>query len=254
MDRYESLMLKFKKQEIVRGTTMVMLNHPLLVEKMVHPSMDFLLFDAEHGCFDTQNAIPLLHTCRMLRIPSLMRVQDSQYHLIAKAIDMGADGVMIPRVESLEQMKTAIDAVCFAPVGRKGAGGYAQYRAGEDFTHFQSGRYILIQIESQTGIDNLPAILENYGDHISAVIIGPNDLSVMLGTPHDWKTPVVQAAIQRVFDISRAHGISCGIFCSDAPEARHYREMGANVLWTACDLQFYFRGYFETLAELEAID
>ena len=253
MDRYEILKQKFLSCEKIQGTTMSMLHDPLLIQKMNHPDMDFILMDAEHGCYDTQNVIPMLEVCRWLGIPSFVRVQDSLYHLIAKAIDMGADGVMIPRVEELAQMKTVVDAVCFAPVGHKGAGGYAQYRDGETYDHFQHGRYVMIQIESQRGIDNLPAILDQYGNYISAVIIGPNDLSVMLGSPHDWEKTIVQTAIQKVFDVSKQYHKCCGIFCNDAKDAQHYRGMGANVLWTASDLQFYIRGYLETVQELNEI-
>lgn len=253
MNRYEALAGKLARREKVIGTTMIMLDAPILIEKMLSPQLDFLLMDAEHGRFDTQNAIPMLHTCRMLGLPAFMRVQDSQYHLIAKAIDMGADGVMIPRVETLEQLRIVVDAVRFGPVGRKGAGGYAQFRPGERFEEFQRGRRVFIQIESRRGIDNLPAMLDAYAEHIDAVIIGPNDMSVMLGTPFDCKSPVMEAAVQEVFDISNARGKSCGIFCNDAADAAHYRAMGANVLWTASDLQFYCRGYAETLRELEAL-
>lgn len=250
MNRYESLAAKLEKREKVVGTTMIMLDAPILIEKMLVPELDFILMDAEHGRFDTQNVIPMLHTCRMLGMPSFVRVQDSQYHLIAKAIDMGADGVMIPRVETLEQMRTVVDAVRFGPVGRKGAGGYAQFRPGESFESFQKSRFVMIQIESRKGIDNLPSILENYGEHISAVIIGPNDMSVMLGTPFETKSDIMEAACRKVFDISNSYGKSCGIFCNDAADAKHYRDMGCNVLWTASDLQFYCRGFAETLSEL----
>lgn len=253
MNKYEALNEKLSRCEKVVGTTMIMLDRPILIEKMLCPEIDFILMDAEHGCFDTQNAIPMLHTCRMLGVPAFMRVQDSQYHLIAKAIDMGADGVMIPRVETPDQLRTVVDAVRFGPVGRKGAGGYAQFRPGESFDEFQRGRRVFIQIESQRGIDNLPSMLEGFGEHIDAVIIGPNDMSVMLGTPFDCKSPVMERAAQRVFDISRAHGKSCGIFCNDAGDAAHYRAMGANVLWTASDLQFYCRGFAETMRELQAL-
>ena len=253
MNRYEALKAKFEKREKIFGTTMIMLDEPLLIEKMICPELDFVLMDAEHGRFDTQNVIPMLHTCRMLGIPSFMRVQDSGYHLVAKAIDMGADGVMIPRVETLEQMKTVVDAVRFGPIGRKGAGGYAQMRPGESFEAFQKGRFVQIQIESRKGIDNLPALLDAYGEHIDAVIIGPNDLSVMLGTPFDTKSPVMEAAVQEVFNISKRYGKSCGIFCNDAADAAHYRNMGCNVLWTASDLQFYCRGFAETVKELNEL-
>ena len=219
MNRYEVLKQKFASCEKIVGTTMIMLQNPVLLEKMIHPDLDFILMDAEHGFFDTQNVIPMLHTCRMLGMPCFMRVQDSQYHLIAKAIDMGADGVMIPRVETLEQIRTVIDAVCFAPVGRKGAGGFAQFKLNESFEQFQQGRFIALQIESQKGIDNLPAMLEAYGDKISAIIIGPNDLSVMLGTPFQCKSEVMEKACKQIFDICKKYNKSCGIFCNDAADA-----------------------------------
>ncbi len=251
MNRYESLKNKFAACEKIVGTTMIMLQNPVLLEKMVHPDLDFILMDAEHGFFDTQNVIPMLHTCRMLGMPSFVRVQDTQYHLIAKAIDMGADGVMIPRVETLEQVETVVEAVCFAPYGRKGAGGYAQFRPGESFEEFQTGRMIALQIESQDGIDNLENILLAFGKFISAIIIGPNDLSVMLGTPFDCKSPVMEEAVQQVFDICKKYNKSCGIFCNDAADAKHYQGMGANVLWTASDIQFYMRGFAETMQEIK---
>ncbi|MBQ8506816.1 MAG: hypothetical protein IJ466_05250 [Clostridia bacterium] len=253
MNRYEELKNKFANREKVVGTTMIMLDAPILLEKMNCPELDFILMDAEHGRFDTQNVIPMLHTCRMLGIPSFMRVQDAQYHLIAKAIDMGADGVMIPRVETLEQVETVVEAVCFAPYGRKGAGGFGQFRPGESFEEFQKGRFIALQIESQEGIDNLESILLAFGSFISAIIIGPNDLSVMLGTPFDCKSPVMEDAVQQVFDICKKHNKSCGIFCNDAADAKHYQAKGANVLWTASDLQFYCRGFAETMQELAEI-
>lgn len=253
MNRYEGLKSKLSAREKVLGTTMIMLNAPVLLEKMAASELDFILMDAEHGFFDTQNVIPMLHSCRMLGIPSFVRVQDSEYHLIAKAIDMGADGVMLPRVETLEQLRTAIDAVCFAPIGRKGAGGYAQLRPGESFDQFQKGRFIAIQIESQRGIDSLPAMLEAYGSHIDAVIIGPNDLSIMLGTPFQCRSEAMESACQTIFDICKRYNKSCGIFCNDASDAHHYQAMGANVLWTASDIQFYMRGFAETMSELSRL-
>ena len=253
MNRYESLKAKFNNCEKVLGTTMLMLNAPVILEKMAASDLDFILMDAEHGFFDTQNVIPMLHTCRLLGIPGFLRVQDSEYHLIAKAIDLGADGVMIPRVETLEQIKTVIDAVCFAPIGRKGAGGYAQIRPGESFEQFQKGRFIALQIESRKGIDNLPSMLETYGEHIDAIIIGPNDLSVMLGTPFQCRSEVMENACQTIFDICKKYNKSCGIFCNDAADAKHYQAKGANVFWTASDIQYYMRGFAETMTELKEL-
>jgi len=238
---------KFTRRETVLGTTMAMLNNTLILEKMDRPDLDFVLFDAEHGVFDAQNVIPCLQICRLMGLPSIVRVQDSEYYLIAKLIDMGADGVMLPRTETLEQLRTAVDGLLFSPTGRKGMGGVAQFRSGESFADFPNTRFLLPQIESPRGIENLPSMLEEYGEWIDAVMIGPYDMSVMVGTPQNITSPVMLESVQRVFDISAKYGKSTGIFCDDEEKAELFRRMGANVLWVATDRDFYMRGYREMM-------
>lgn len=254
MDKYSRLADKLQNREKIIGTTMIILKSPILLENMNRDELDFVLFDAEHGLFDTQNVVPLLQVCRLIGLPTLVRAQDSEYHLIAKAIDMGADGIMLPRTESLEQLRTAVDALLFYPEGRKGCGGHGQFRPGEAYGDFGKTRFLMPQIESPKGIELLPKMLEEYGSHISAVMIGPYDLSVMVGTPKNIKSPQMLVAIQRIFDISNSYGKSCGIFCDDEVLAQKYRSMGCNVLWTGSDKDFYMRGYneeMEVLAKME---
>lgn len=253
MNKYERLAVKLENREKVMGTTMSLLNSPLLLEQMNREDLDFVLFDAEHGVFDTQNVIGLLQVSRLMGLPAFVRVQDCEYHLIAKAIDMGADGVMVPRTETLEQLRTAVDALLFYPQGRKGCGGHGQFRPGEAFEDFGKTRFLMPQIESRQGIDMLPRMLEEYGEYISAVIIGPYDMSVMLGTPKVIGSPVMLEAIQEVFDICNRYGKSCGIFCDNEVLAQKYRDMGCNVLWVATDKDFFLRGYREEMDVVAAI-
>lgn len=243
MNKYERLAAKLQNREKVIGTTMSLLNSPLLLEAMNREELDFVLFDAEHGVFDIQNVISLLQVGRLMGLPTFVRAQDCEYHLIAKAIDMGADGVMVPRTETLEQLRTAVDALLFYPQGRKGCGGHGQFRPGEAFADFSKTRFLMPQIESQQGIDMLPQMLEQYGEYISAIIIGPYDLSVMLGTPKQIGSEVMMQAIQKIFDICNSYGKSCGIFCDNEVLAQKYRDMGCNILWTATDKDFFLRGY-----------
>jgi 2-keto-3-deoxy-L-rhamnonate aldolase RhmA len=244
MNKYEILSEKFKKQQKVVGTSMVIFNNSVILEKMAkRDDLDFILFDAEHGIFDAQNITNLLQTMRLLGVPSIVRAQDAEYYLVAKLVDMGADGIMIPRTETLEQIKTAIDGLHFSPIGRKGMGGQGQMRVGEKFADFSKTRFLLPQIESPKGIKNLPSMLEKYGEYINAVIVGPYDMSVMVGTPCDIQSPEMTNAIQQVFDICKKYNKSCGIFCDDEVLAAKYRKMGANVLWMATDRDYFLRGY-----------
>ena len=91
MNKYTRLAEKFNSREVVRGTSMIVFNNPLMLGCMNRDDLDFILFDTEHGVFDSQNLVPLLQICRLMELLALVRVQDSEYHLIAKAIDMGAD-------------------------------------------------------------------------------------------------------------------------------------------------------------------
>ena len=253
MDKYLRLAEKFKSRKKIIGTTMIIFKNPIILEQMNNDDLDFVLFDAEHGVFDTQNTVELLQVCRLMGLPAFVRAQDSEYHLIAKAIDMGADGVMIPRTESVEQLKTAVDALLFYPEGRKGSGGHAQFRKGEAYGDFAKTRFLMPQIESPAGIKMLPKMLEEYGKYINAVMIGPYDLSIMVGTPKDIKSPEMISAVQEIFDISNSYGKSCGIFCDDEVLAQKYRDMGCNVLWTSSDKDFFMRGYNEEMEVLKKI-
>lgn len=253
MTKYEALKEKLKNRELVVGTTMALLNSPLLVEKMNRPDLDFILFDAEHGVFDAQNVIPDLQVCRLMGLPSFVRVQDSEYFLAAKLIDMGADGVMVPRTETLDQLRTAVDALLFHPLGRKGMGGHAQFRAGEKFADFGKTRFLFPQIESPKGIENLPSMLQEYGEYIDAIMIGPYDMSAMVGTPQNIVSDVMIESIQKVFDICKEYGKSVGIFCDDEKKAQLFRDMGANVLWVATDANFFMRGYNDMIGKVMEI-
>lgn len=254
MNRYEALKQKFANCEPVCGTTCTLVLDPMIVAKMDHPNLDFILFDAEHGRYDAQNVLPLVHMCRMMGLPSIVRIQDAYYHLAAKPLDMGADGIMIPRTETLEQLKNVIDGFRFHPIGRKGNGGPGQFLPGETIAHFNTSRFLMPQIESPKGIENLPAMLETYGEHISAVMIGPYDMSVMVGTPLNIYSDIMLESIQKVFDISKTYGKSCGIFCNNVDDAERFRKMGANVYWTGTDMQFLQMGIkdtFDRLAQLK---
>lgn len=250
MNRYEALKQKFANCEPVCGTTCTILMDPIIMSKMDHPNLDYILFDGEHGRYDAQNVFPLLHMCRMMGLPSIVRIQDAHYHLAAKPLDMGADGIMIPRTETLEQLKNVIDGFCFYPEGRKGNGGPGQLKPGETPASFNHSRFLLPQIESPKGIENLPAMLETYGEYISAIMIGPYDMSVMVGTPLDIYSDVMTESIQKVFDICKSYNKSCGIFCGSVEDAKRFRAMGANVYWTGVDMQFLQMGVKQTFDQL----
>lgn len=253
MNRYDSLIEKFNKREKVLGTTCQMLMDPMVIAKLNRSDLDFILFDCEHGRYDAQNLVPILHECRMMGLPSVVRIQDAFYHLAAKPLDMGADGIMVPRTESVEQLKQVVDGLCFFPIGRKGNGGVAQFMPKESIEHFNKSRFLLPQIESPKGIENLPKMLDTYGNLISAIMVGPYDMSVMVGTPLDIYSKTMTDSVKKVFDIAASYGKSCGIYCNDYDDAIHFKELGANVFWAGADMQFLQLGMDNIFSKLDTL-
>ena len=249
MDRYAVLKEKLAKREKVVMANVMLMTSPLLMDAFA--AADCVLLDKEHGVYGTEELIPLTMRCRALGLPTIIRVEDSVYHLIAKAIDLGGDGIMVPRTETVEQLKTAVDAIRFAPVGRTGYGGWGILRPGETVETCQ--RLLLPQIESPKGLKQMPEMIERFGEHIDGFIIGPNDLSIMLGVPKQLDHPSVVEHIQMVFDVCKQYRMSCGCYAKDMEHARLYAKMGANIFWIGDDRTYIRKGlgeYVEGIAEI----
>lgn len=248
MTRYEILKQKLADCQQVSIANLMVTTSPLLLDAFA--SCDAILLDKEHGVYGTEELIPMTMKCRSLGIPTVIRVEDSIYHLIAKSIDLGADGIMVPRVESAEQIRTAVEAMHMSPIGRTGFGGWGILRDGESISGFQTGRILLPQIESEKGLSVIPEIMEEYGDYIDGFMIGPNDYSITMGIPRDLDHPRMLEQIGKVFDTCKKYGKSCGCFAADAKHANLYKSMGANIFWLGDDLSCMRLGMETLLHEI----
>ena len=250
MNKYERFKRKIALRERVIGTNLTLINSPPLLELMNEEYLDYVVIDMEHGIFNNENIIPLLQTARLIGLPAFVRVPAASDHHITRCMDFGADGIMIPRVETLRQVELAIDNMFLPPIGKKGRGGYCQLRAGETIKDYQKNRHLLLQIESPTGIENLPAMLDRYGEQIAAVVVGPYDLSISLGVPEQFEHPDLHAAIRNIFDICVARGKSVGIFCDNAEQAKCWEAQGANFMWMCTDERLFLSALRSAISPL----
>ena len=247
MDRYETLSQKLKERKPVFMANLMVCDSPLLLPAF--SSADCVLLDKEHGVFGTEELVPMTMQCRAMGLPSIVRVEDSLYHLVAKAIDLGADGIMVPRTETVEQVKTVVEAMHFFPEGRTGYGGFGILREGEDVESFNKNRLLLLQIESRKGLENMEAMIESYGKYIDGFIIGPNDYSILEGVPLRHDVPVMLEQYEKFYGICKKHGISCGVFDPDREHIRRDVAFGANIFWLGDDVSYVRRG-FDSMIEM----
>ena len=252
MSKYTELSRKLKERKRILGTNVTLIASTPMIELMNEDYLDYILFDMEHGVFNNENLIPLLQTCRLIGLPSFVRVPDHTNFHIARLLDLGADGIMLPRTETVEQVKNAVESMRFPPIGHKGKGGYCQVRTDETLEEFNRNRHLLVQIESPVGAAALPEMLDKYGHEIAAIIIGPYDLSFTMGMPAQFDRPEFQAMVKKIFDICIEKGANVGIFCDNTAQAEKYSAMGANFLWMCTDDQLVKAGLNAILAPMAA--
>lgn len=245
MSRLIELKKKLRNQEPILSTTIANVSWSGLAQKAASFGFDFMMFDLEHGTLSVEGIEETLRVCRLCDLPTVVRIPDSIPHLISKTLDMGADGILIPRVESLEQVEIAIRAARYYPRGRKGCGGFSNLRAEDcgSVETYNDNRLVFIQMESLEGLQVLPKILSDYGNELAGVLIGPYDFSIMAGTPLDIRSKQMVEHISQVFELCKEAGISCGSFVDDATLISHYHNLGANIYWTGTEVSLLCEAY-----------
>lgn len=233
---------KLAKQEKVFGTTVGSLNWSGIIQVFKNEVLDFLIFDFEHGRLTAESSEEMLRMCNVLGIPAIARVQEIGYMYMSKIFDMGADGILVPRVETVEQVKTVFESIRFPPIGKKGCGGFSLLHGGiSSVEEFNQKKIVLLQIESPLGIENLEEILKV--GKIDGIIIGPNDMSIAMGIPWEFDNPKLLNGIETVMNICKKHSLSCGIYCDNEEEVRAWRKKGMNIIWASGDLGFVNKAY-----------
>ena len=206
--------------------TLLTLPSPEIAEVMAAAGFDWLFIDMEHGLLDFAAVQRMMqavsHSC-----PCIVRVPHNEPILIAKALDTGAAGIIVPHVNTASEARAAVRAAKYPPVGERSIGvaraqGYGG-RLQAAIAHDNDDTLIVAQVEHIAAVANIREIVGVPG--ISAVFIGPFDLSASLGKPGEIGAPDVQEAIAAIVSASAAKPLACGIFVVDGEAAS--REFGA---------------------------
>ncbi len=119
---------KLKNREKIFATTLVSIHWSGIIEIFKNDFLDFLILDLEHGSYSIESAENLIRTARAHELPVIVRAADTLYHLLSPCLDAGAQGLLVPRVETVEQAREALAGTRFPPLGRKGFGGFSLVR------------------------------------------------------------------------------------------------------------------------------
>lgn len=216
----------------------------------------FVLYDMEHAGLGYETLKWLFATSRGLPIEPMVRVPRSDYTWIARALDLGARGVMIPMVESVEQAQSIVQACRYPPDGRRGAAfGFAQcdYRGGDVGAKVSTANQrtlVIAQIETERGLANVEAIAAV--DGIDVLWLGHFDLSNFLGIPGRFDDPRFDAAMRTVAATSRRHGKAAGFMATDPAWIERAREMGYTMIAAGTDTGLLERAFNALVVRIDA--
>jgi 2-keto-3-deoxy-L-rhamnonate aldolase RhmA len=199
---------------------------------------DFLWFDTEHNMYDWETLLTLVQYALVVDIVPLIRVTDLSYAAVARALDTGALGVIIPRVTTRDEVEAAVQYAKYPPVGRRGAGGQArnQYqRRGvrESIEWANQETMVIVQVESRVAIERLDEIASVPG--VDVVCVGPQDLSIDLGLHGEFDHPDFVQAIQEIVAACERRRVAIGMVSRDAVSFRFWHELGIRFLVCGSD-------------------
>lgn len=178
----------------------ITIGHPSIIEIMLQSPFEWLAIDMEHSSIGLETAQQLIATIEANGATPLVRVEDNDPVMIKKVMDAGAQGVIIPMVNSEEEAMRAVASVKYPPFGKRGVGLYRAQKYGEDFDGYRKWQaensIVIVQIEHIDAVKNIDKILAVKG--IDGCFIGPYDLSASLGIPGDFGNKKVVEAMERV--------------------------------------------------------
>jgi 2-keto-3-deoxy-L-rhamnonate aldolase RhmA len=241
---------RLKRGDQLLGT-MITLPSPPAAEVIASLGFDWLFVDAEHGPLETAELLGIL-TAVNRRAACLVRVPSCDAVWIAKVLDLGADGVIVPQVNTPEQAAAAVRFARYPPEGARGVGLARAHGYGLKFKEYVESANreiaVVVQAEHATAVENIDAIVRVSG--VDAVLLGPYDLSASLGSMGQVDHPRVVAAIGRVTDACRAVGMPLGYFGVNAAAVRPYVARGYTLIVAGVDTTLLAGAARGLLAEL----
>src|SRR6476619_5410004 len=216
------------------GTGFGQFRSPEIPKLLAAAGFQWAFVDTEHGGFDLETVQDICRVSVMAGLCPIVRVADLQYSLVARALDCGAQGVIFPRVESVELLERAISWTKFPPVGIRGYGlsgvnlDYETVSFPQVIEHVNANTMVVMQIETRRALDMREELLAVPG--IDAVMIGPADLSISLGVPGEFQHPKMVEAMEAVRDSCDRRGIAPGTQTRTPDLARFWKERGMRFL------------------------
>ena len=200
------------------------------IEALAPEGFDGAWLEGEHGAADAKDLGNLTRACDLAGVTSVVRVNRNDQNLIYRTLDRGAQGIVVPHVNTKDEAQNVVAGGKFGPIGKRGAFTSRQGYGVDDYFRVANDHTLLIVlIEDVKAVDNLDGILEV--DHIDVFFVAPTDLAFTMGLVGAAKHPDVVKLVSDTLGRIKAAGRTAGTMCSNADVAEKL-DAGARLLFT----------------------
>jgi 4-hydroxy-2-oxoheptanedioate aldolase len=215
---------------------------PYLAEVSATAGFDWLLIDGEHAPNDLRSTLGALQAVAPYPVHAVVRLVSGEVHMVKQLLDIGAQTLLVPMVDTPEQAAALVQATRYPPLGIRGVGSavgrVSRWSARTDYLDVADSEVcLLVQAETVTALQNLDAICAV--DGVDGVFIGPADLAASMGHRGKPGHPAVQAAIEQAMKTIVASGKAAGTLTSDPALARRYLALGCTFVATGVDVLLF---------------
>ena len=246
-----------KEGKVCIGTMVSSYRSPQIAQILSACGWDYFIMDTEHSLFDYESLADIMTVARAEEIVPLIRVTANIYPLLARALDVGAMGVICPRVQTPEDARLILDSCKYPPVGQRGLSMSAIHHAfrgttQKEYTEWANANtLVIIQPETQLAVDNIEKLVSIPG--VDGVMIGPNDLSLSLGISGELKHPRMVDAYERIIAACRKFGIAAGVHLMEMEWAKEWIGRGMRFLTFMTDVRFLMDGAKTSTRQLREV-
>jgi 4-hydroxy-2-oxoheptanedioate aldolase len=215
-----------------------------VTEALAATGFDWLLLDTEHSPADVLTVLPQLQAAAPYDVSLVVRPASNDPVLIKRYLDMGAQSLLIPYVQSAAEAEAAVAAIRYPPAGIRGVAGFTRATAFGRIAGYakraEEELCLIVQTETLEALEQIEAIAAVEG--VDGIFIGPADLAASMGYPGDSTNPAVVSAIEDAIKRVRAAGKPAGILTYDTDFARHCIELGTVFTAVGADMPILLRG------------
>ncbi len=218
---------------------------------------DYVFIDMEHGAYDLETVQDMIAACNMAGITPIVRVAELLYSLVARLLDSGAQGIILPRVEDPKLLAEAMSWMRFPPLGKRGYGvnptmvSYEGHTFAEIIEHQNRNTVSVVQFETRVAMERADDLLSVPG--VDIAMVGPADLSISLGVPGDFDNPVMISTIGALIEKCNRHGVVPGIQTRSVAMAKAWAERGMRFVGAGAEHGLLLEKAKEAVSQLNQV-